>query len=214
MPLFTPVAKFRCILFEDIDSILWDRTFGKEIFALICSYNNKISDRSIIDKCKQNMVFVIGHCTQPFYFSKRNINTSHSKIKKSLNHHIIDGQIIETSFDNELSKSTKQPIIFGITSTCPMIDNKDIGQIYKIDIATSRAFDFQQLSDDFTADFNKIPIKDEISIETFLLQILKEHYISRLPFEIETSKIRRALLSKTLIRMTKDNYFPVLFTFS
>ena len=137
-------------------------------------------------------------------------------MEKSLNHHIIDGQIIETSFDNELSKITKQPFIFGITSTCPMID-KDIGKIYKIDIGTSRAFDMKITSDALAVEFNQIPIKDENSIETFLVKILKEHYISRLPqvvhftfqnHQIETSKIRRALLSKTLIRMIRDNYFP------
>jgi hypothetical protein len=188
---FTSISVENKILFEDNDSVLWDRTFGKEydnstyceklleIFALICSYNNKISDKFIIEKCKQNMVFVIGHCPQPFYFSKGKINTSHSKMEKSLNHHIIDGQIIETSFDNELSKSTKQPIIFGITSTCAMIDNNETGQIYKIDIGTSRAFDMQKISDDLAVEFDQIPIKDEKSIETFLVQILKQHYIYR-----------------------------------
>jgi hypothetical protein len=215
--------------------LLWDRTLSSnydqstyctklfDIFILLCSYNNRITDSEKIKKCMKDMVFVIGHCTQytfTFNLSKSNnpiikFNTSHSLMEITDNHHIINGKIIQTKFDNELKK--KYPVIFGITSTCTMIDNNNIGKIYKIDIGSSRAFDTKKTSNYLESEYDKIPINDEKLIETFLLHILKQHYVSRLPqvvhftfgnHQIETSKIHRALLSKTLIRMTRDNYFP------
>jgi Calcineurin-like phosphoesterase len=214
--------------------LLWDRTFGTnydpstycikllDIFSLLCSYNNRITDSKEIKKGMEDMVFVMGHCTQDtftFNLDKSHnpiikLNTSHSKINKSDNHHIINGKIIQTKFDNELKK--KYPIIFGITSNCSM-DNKNIGQIYKIDIGSSRSFDTKKTSDYLESEYDKILIKDDDTIKIFLIHILKQHYVSRLPQvvhftfcknKIISSKIRRALLSKTLIRMERDNYFP------
>ena len=212
------------ILFEDVDSsLLWNRTLGGEnnlnlseyeakllnIFELLCSYN--ISDRS-------NMIFVIGHCSQYEYFIQTNReNSSHSQIDKSDNHHIIYGKIISTNIDFELSKNTNKPIIFGITTCCPMKCNPDIGQIYKIDISASRAFDSINVSTKLESEYDKISNLDQNTIDNFLIHILKKHYVSRLPQVIHftfcknkiiSSKIRRALLSETLIRMERNNYFP------
>lgn len=224
--------KNKKILFEDANSsLLWNRTLGGKndfnhseyeakllnIFELLCSYNNISTDISNKSN-KYDMIFVIGHCSQYEYFIQTNKeNSSHSQMDKSDNHHVIYGKIISTSIDIELSKNTTKPIIFGITSCCPMKCNPEIGQIYKIDISASRAFDSILISNNLESEYDKIPIKDENCSDKFLLNILKKHYISRLPqvvhftFEnnqIKTSKIRRALLSNTLNRMSRDNYFP------
>ena len=164
--------KTTCKYINDNSGLLWYRGLGshdiiydnnfcnelEKIFGRLCQNN---------EKCKQNIYIIIGHCIQSEFslFNIKNNNSSHSKIKKYNNIHIIDGPIIETNigkelYEKEINISNKTPMIFGITASCIKPNNPNLASIYRVDIGASRAFD----NDNYNRFFKSYiePIYDEL----------------------------------------------------
>ncbi len=134
----------------DEKSILWDRTYGKELdsmsdrkcldFNLVVQnfFKNKINNNTInlydkkfkIDDIK----LVIGHCTQ--YQSSIN-DTNNISFTKIIN---TDGVSQTLMGDFKTGKfNPDENLIFGITMECENTD--ETHKIYKVDVGSSRGFD-------------------------------------------------------------------------
>jgi hypothetical protein len=144
------------------NNINYDKKFCNEldnILARLCQ--NDI-------KCKQNKYIVIGHCIQSDLSINniKNNNSSHSKIKKEENIHIIDGPIIETNIATELNNNNT-PIIFGITASCIKSNNPNLASVYRVDIGASRAFDNISYNIYFKSKIE--PIYDKLYLKMYTL---------------------------------------------
>ena len=187
-----------CKNINDNNGILWYRdlsTYNINFDNIYCDKIDKILEALCNDDldCAKSKYIIVGHCIQS-EFSLKEIyksNGTHSIIKKKDNVHIISGPIIDTTINYELYKKSNKsknsehisfdnifsnkisskdvPKIFGITASCIKSDNPNLAKIYRVDIGASRAFDNQDLYNDFIKYFNNIYNK----LENIIKDILK-----------------------------------------